>query len=87
MGILGTVTGMISSFRVLSASPSDAPRLISFGISEALITTAFGLVIAILAVIPFNYFSHRAIEEAESISSFGTSKLAELAGFEGEDRK
>ena len=69
-GMAGTVLGMISSFEVLGES-SD-PKIIGVGVSEALITTAAGLLIALLAVIPFSYFTSHAeeieleIEEASS---------------------
>ena len=70
LGMSGTVIGMISSFEALGES-SD-PKIIGIGISEALITTAAGLLIALGAVIPFSYFTSRAeeieleIEEASS---------------------
>jgi biopolymer transport protein ExbB len=54
LGILGT--GIIRSFHLLSSSGIEDPTAVTGGIAEALITTAAGLIVAILALIPFNYF-------------------------------
>jgi len=55
LGILGTVLGIISSFSVLSQQTGVSDTtLVSQGIAEALLTTAFGLVIAIAALLPYN---------------------------------
>ncbi len=72
LGILGTVTGIISAFSILNLASGETPKQVSAGIAEALITTAFGLMIAIFTVLPYNYFSHLAVQEAEALSELGT---------------
>ncbi len=64
LGLLGTVTGMIKSFRALDRSGAANAALVG-GIDEALITTALGLIIAIPALVAYNYFAARANEIAE----------------------
>lgn len=56
VGMLGTVSGMIASFAQLRTNPD----LVFDGIAEAMITTAGGLVVALFAVIPYNYFMSRS---------------------------
>lgn len=59
-GLLGTVTGLISSFAgVAAASPVERANLLSQGISEALNSTAFGLVAAIPALVAYAIFQNR----------------------------
>lgn len=76
LGLLGTVLGVIQSFGFLSGN-GGATQLnvkgMAGGIAEALITTAFGLMIAIVSIIPYNYFSARVQREAEELSSLATS--------------
>ena len=56
MGFLGTVSGMINAFDAIAASEQVNAKLVASGISEALITTASGLIVAIPATIGYNYF-------------------------------
>ena len=53
LGLLGTVTGIIKAFNAIQAGGMGDPRMLSGGIAEALITTAAGLTVAILALIGF----------------------------------
>jgi biopolymer transport protein ExbB len=57
VGFLGTVSGMINSFDALARAGLSNPGLVAKGISEALITTAGGLVVAVPTLIAFNYFT------------------------------
>ena len=63
LGLLATVTGMIHAFGLLGNKELEAPSVITGGIAEALIGTAFGLGIAIIALIPFNFLNSK-MEEA-----------------------
>lgn len=70
LGLLGTVTGLMKSFYLLgNKAVSYNPQEISLGISEALITTAAGLIIAVIATIFYNYFTAR-LEEYVNVFNF-----------------
>lgn len=58
-GLLGTVLGMIKSFRAIALEGAGDPNVVANGISEALITTAAGLLIAIPAIIAYNLFNRK----------------------------
>ncbi len=59
MGLLGTVTGIIKAFNAIYEGGMGDPRLLSGGISEALITTAAGLSVAIPSYIAYRYLRGR----------------------------
>lgn len=72
MGLLGTITGMMGSFRVLSEKGVNEPNAITGGVAEALIATATGLVIALVCLLAYNYLTARikhVIYELESAAS------------------
>jgi biopolymer transport protein ExbB len=69
LGMLGTVTGMISAFAGMAVG-GVSNETVSAGISEALITTAAGLVISLIAVVPYHYLTARAgAVEAEMLEA------------------
>jgi biopolymer transport protein ExbB/biopolymer transport protein TolQ len=59
IGLFGTVVGIINAFTGIAASGSGGLAAVSAGIAEALITTAFGILVAVPAVMAFNYFTTR----------------------------
>jgi len=59
MGFTGTVLGMIRAFDSIAAATATSPAIVASGISEALITTATGLLIAIPTLLFYRYFVHR----------------------------
>ena len=74
IGLLGTVMGIVNSFQSMAASGSGGLGTVSGGIAEALITTAFGLIVAIPAVMLYNYLQGwvdgRAVDISESSNEF-----------------
>ena len=59
LGLLGTVTGMISTFHVITLYGTGDPRMMSGGISEALVTTMLGLAVAIPIMLTHTFLSRR----------------------------
>jgi biopolymer transport protein ExbB len=83
MGFLGTVSGMINAFEAIAASEQVNAKLVASGISEALITTATGLIIAIPATIGYNYFVStidRFVIEMEETSAELIEELERIKG-------
>ncbi|HOO89831.1 MAG TPA: MotA/TolQ/ExbB proton channel family protein [Syntrophales bacterium] len=73
LGILGTVTGIIYSFNMLGGAGVENPAMITAGIGQALLTTAFGLAIAIFSLIPYNYFLSRIEKTTQEMEKYGTT--------------
>ncbi len=59
IGLFGTVVGIIKAFRDLAMAGTGGPAVVARGIAEALVSTAAGLLVAIPAVIIYNYFMRR----------------------------
>jgi biopolymer transport protein ExbB/TolQ len=74
IGLLGTTMGIVNSFQQMASSGSGGLGTVSAGISEALITTAFGLLVAIPAVMAFNFLQgwvdSRSVDLSESSNEF-----------------
>jgi biopolymer transport protein ExbB/biopolymer transport protein TolQ len=74
VGLLGTVMGIVNSFQSMASSGSGGLGTVSAGIAEALITTAFGLLVAIPAVMAYNalqgWVDARGVDISESSNEF-----------------
>lgn len=77
IGILGTVTGIMSSFDALGASAGSNHQAVISGLAQALITTAYGLGISIAIIFPYNYFNSR-IEEMAFLFEFYGDRLEKI---------
>jgi len=78
LGLLGTVTGMIRTFNVISVVGVGKPAEMAGGISEALITTAAGLIVAIPTVLAHHYLSNLADEIINDIDRACTEVVEAL---------
>lgn len=79
IGLLGTVTGIIRAFRAISVVGTAGPAVVSAGISEALVTTAAGLSVGIVAVVAYNLFvvwQARLMRRAEIVATEVLSLVA-----------
>jgi biopolymer transport protein ExbB len=80
-GFLGTVSGMIGAFRSIAQASDVNAQIVANGIYEALITTVFGLIIAIIAMIFHSIFSHvvdKFAAEVEKTCSNLTAEIVDL---------
>ena len=84
LGLLGTITGMIRAFRLFGAEGLVDPRGVTGGVAEALIATAVGLFIALVALFAFNYFSHRQGRVMDEMEQLGT-RLVDLIRLDGRE--
>lgn len=67
MGLLGTVSGMVKAFRNIASQGLGKPELLANNISEALVTTASGLLIAIPALMAYFYFKNKYMAASSGI--------------------
>ncbi len=77
LGLLGTVTGMIKAFMVIESTQGDVNvALLAGGIWEALLTTAFGLIVALPALFAYNFFERKTDKAARFIRDALTRLMA-----------
>jgi biopolymer transport protein ExbB len=72
LGLLGTIIGMINSFQVMAIAGMGQPHAVTGGVAEALIATATGITVAVITLIPYNYFLARIERETEVIEHYAT---------------
>ena len=84
VGLLGTVMGIVTAFQQMAATGSGGLGTVSAGIAEALVTTAFGLLVAIPAVMAYNYLQGwvdaRAVDISESSNEFLDVVAKQMSG-------
>ena len=71
IGLLGTVVGIIKAFESMAVTGTGGFAVVAAGISEALVATALGLGVAIIAVIFYNYFQTRIVSSQRSLPDSG----------------
>jgi biopolymer transport protein ExbB len=84
LGLLGTIIGMMDSFKVMSTAGLGQPHAVTGGVAEALIATATGIAIAVITLIPYNYFLSRIEGESDLIEVFSTRLEMALAKIDKE---
>ncbi len=72
LGLLGTITGMVRAFKLFGAEGLVDPHGVTGGVAEALIATAVGLFIALVALFAYNYFSYRVAQVMDEMEQLGT---------------
>jgi biopolymer transport protein ExbB len=82
IGLFGTVIGIIKSFHQMAVMGTGGFAVVAAGISEALIATALGLIVAIIAVIFFNFLQVR-IANLDTLLRVGLGKVLEAADLGG----
>ncbi len=80
VGLFGTVLGIIRAFKDIALKGNSTPAVVAAGVSEALVTTAAGLAVAVVAVVFFNYFKSR-IKAYNQEMIVTANKLAEMLHF------
>ncbi|MCL2720212.1 MAG: MotA/TolQ/ExbB proton channel family protein [Treponema sp.] len=78
-GFLGTVTGMIGAFRAIAEASEVNAQIVANGIYEALITTVFGLIIAIIAMLSHSIFSHIVDRFASRIEGLCSDLIIQIS--------
>jgi len=72
LGLVGTIVGMMDSFKLIGGSGLVNPTGITAGVAQALIATTLGLIIALVALFAFNFFSHLQSTTMDEMERLGT---------------
>jgi biopolymer transport protein ExbB len=71
LGLLGTIIGMIIAFESIAVAGTGDPKVVADGISQALVTTATGLIVAIPTIVAYRYLARRAERSLEQVEVYG----------------
>ncbi len=80
IGLFGTVIGVMRAFKDLASAAGAGPGVVAVGISEALVCTAAGLLVAIPAVAAYNHFNTRIARFEEELGWMAEEVLESLSG-------
>lgn len=80
IGLFGTVIGVMRAFKDLAGAAGAGPGIVAVGISEALVCTAAGLLVAIPAVAAFNHFNTKLARFSEELGWMAEEVLENLSG-------
>jgi len=72
LGLVGTIIGMMGSFKLIGGSGLVNPTGITGGVAQALIATTLGLIIALIALFAFNFYSHLQSKTMDEMERVGT---------------
>ncbi len=86
LGLLGTIIGMISAFNVMATAGLGQPHAVTGGVAEALICTAAGITVAVVTLIPYNYFLAR-VERETDVLEITATRLELALGASAEPRR
>ncbi|MCB4756860.1 MAG: MotA/TolQ/ExbB proton channel family protein [Elusimicrobia bacterium] len=86
VGLLGTVTGIMQAFHDLARSGSGGANIVAAGISEALIATAMGILVAVPAAIFYNVFTYWMRATVVRMNNYGQELIIYLYGGEAGDK-
>lgn len=88
LGLMGTILGMMHSFHLIGDNGLVNPTGVTGGVAQALIATAFGLLIALIALFGFNFFSRRQAQTLDEMERLGTRLIDHIRlDQEGERRE
>jgi biopolymer transport protein ExbB len=72
LGLLGTIIGMINAFNIMATAGLGQPHAVTGGVAEALVCTAAGISVAVVSLVPYNYFLSRVEGETDVIENYAT---------------
>ena len=74
LGLLGTIIGMIDSFGIMATQGLGQPHAVTGGVAEALICTAGGIFVAVITLVPYNFFLAR-IEHTTELIEYNATRM------------